>query len=197
MSSKEYDLVSLALSNDEEKLFSLINKGADVNQANSRGLTALFYACDGRRAKMVSFLLSQPFININTQDTSYLVSPFHITCYKNAGDNPALQLLICDGRTNVNIKNCFGWTTLMYAAYFGFMKSVKILFSFARNINVDETSTRDWTDQDLQIFEAGSTALDIASLKGHNEIASIIKRYKLNPLETVHAIRKEINLPRK
>ena len=53
----------------------LLSKGADVNQTDGKGKTALMWACVGDLPAMVERLCQVPGINLNYRDDTLMKSP--------------------------------------------------------------------------------------------------------------------------
>ena len=88
------------------------------------------------------------------------------------------EKLSCLGlNTDVDAKNSFGKTALMYAAQYGFMNSVKILLEAGADINA-QTQEGNMTDKycydDLCIANGKRTALMYAIQEGHLDIAKYL-----------------------
>ncbi len=75
--------------------------------------------------------------------------------------------------TNVNAKNSFGKTALMYAAQYGFKDSVKILLDSGADINTqtNEGNLEDFCWNDICVISGERTALMYAVQEGHLDIA--------------------------
>ena len=69
----------LAKQNKEEEIICLLQNGADVNEQDSDGITALYYACYFNNTELVEILLKHDNINVNLQDTDGS-SPFTFAC---------------------------------------------------------------------------------------------------------------------
>ena len=77
----------------------------------------------------------------------------------------------------------------MWACYNGYTKTVQLLLSFGRNIDIHKKST-----QDLYNIK-GSTALDMAKQKKNStDIVKLLEQYQNNPKETQKLWRNELNL---
>ena len=94
------------------------------------------------------------------------------TCPMNEEKLPCIGL-----NTDVDAKNSFGKTALMYAAQYGFMDSVKILLEAGADINT-QTQEGNMTDKycydDLCITNGKRTALMYAIQEGHLDIAKYL-----------------------
>lgn len=88
------------------------------------------------------------------------------------------ETLNCIGlNTDVDAKNAFGKTALMYAAQYGFMESVKILLAAGANINAqtDEGNLKDeYCGANICIASGKRTALMYAVQEGNLEIAKYL-----------------------
>jgi len=80
-----------------------------------------------------------------------------------SGDKERVRLLLENG-ANVNARDRYGWTALMWAVFKGYKEIVKLLLENGADVNV-----RDFF---------GNTALKFASMKiGCEEIVELLKSY--------------------
>ena len=112
------------------------------------------YACYHNYTELVEILLQNNKINANLKD-NYGWSPFLLACL-NDSDGTAL-ITIQDPRVDINMADDWGMSPLMGACYDGRTKTVKLLLSFGRNIDILKKSTKDFN-----VIKSGSTALDTA-----------------------------------
>ena len=64
---------------------------------------------------------------------------------------------------DVNVKNNYGYTALMYASWNGYTEIVKLLLATSVDVNVKDM--------------ANQTALMIASWNGHTELVTLLKQH--------------------
>ena len=181
-------LTSLAILNKKEEIVRLLQNGANVNEQDGFGDTALYFACQYTHIELVEILLQNKNINVNMQ-SGIGYSPFYVACWSNSYETALLMLQ--DPRVDINLVNDLGWSPLMYACYGGRTKFVQLLISFGRYIDVHKKSTKD--DHYLGI-KSGSTALDMAKQKNSADIVQLLQQYQNNPKETQKTTRNELNL---
>ena len=182
-------LPALAKQNNKEEIVRLLQKGADINEQNSNGYTALNYACHENYTEILQILLKNNNINVNFQDTDG-DSPFSNACLN---DNyEIVSLMIQDPRVDINMADDIGWSPLMVACYYGSTKIVQLLLSFGRNIDIYKKSIKDY-DDGISI-KSGSTALDLAKKCNETDVVQLLQQYQNNPKETQKTTRNELNL---
>ena len=97
----------------------LSNERCDVNLQDSDGDTALMKAVeeveteDDKHAKIIRLLLAHPIIDVNKQNKDGKTA-LHTACARKT--QVAVQLLLSDGRCDVNVRNIEDDTPLMLAA---------------------------------------------------------------------------------
>ena len=106
-----YPLHEAAGIGDIEKVKSLISKGADVNEKDRAGRTALHYACEKGHTEVVKLLISQG-ARINVTTAMRASTPLHFAVMR--GDRQTIELLLSKG-ANINAKNRDGSTPLFEA----------------------------------------------------------------------------------
>ena len=186
---KNDNIIELCKNNKKPELTTALSNGANVNQQNFNGETALFISCQKNYADLVMILLQQRNIDVNLQD-KYNWTPLHVAC--NEGNVQVVKLLLNDARINVNLTDNDGWTALMRAACWGRTKTTQWLLSFWATVDLDKKTTKD-SDGDTFI-QAAATAMDIAKKRGENKIVSILEEYKNDPIECRNKIRQRLGL---
>ena len=133
----------------------LIAKGADVNQQNSYGYSALFAAARSGDAKIVKLLLDAG-ANVNAR------SPAGSALARAAqqGHAEIVRLLLQAG-ADVEAKDGSGWTPLFSAAMNANSETVEILLKAGANINARANN--------------GWTALKEAQMRGNENIVQQLK----------------------
>ena len=165
-----------------------MQQGANINEQDSDGDTALSCACWKNHTELVQILLQNKKINVNLQD-KYGSSPFYTAC---ANDHyECVLMMLQDARVDINVANTWGISPLMTACYFGYTKTVKLLISFGRNIDIYEKSTK---DNYFSGIKSGSTALDLAKQRNKTDIVQLLQQYQNNPKETQKLWRNQLNL---
>ena len=146
----------LAEQNKKEEIVRLLQNGADINEQDIFGETALYWACWQNHPEILQILLKNDNINVNLQN-NYGKSPFLSAC-SNYNYECAL-LMIQDPRVDINLANNDGWSPLMWACYAGGTKTVQLLLSYGRHIDIYKKSTK---DSYYSGIKSGSTALDLS-----------------------------------
>ena len=178
-------LSKLALQNNKEEIVLLLQQGADVNEQDANGFTALYFACHLNYTKLAEFLLQNKKINVNLQNKDGW-SPFSSSACLN--DRCAIiHFLLQDARVDTNLANYCGCSPLMQACYYGRTKTIQLLLSYGRNIDVHKKSTKDNGD-----IISGSTALDIAKRRNITYIVQLLQQYINNTKETQKTLRNQL-----
>ena len=138
-----------------ERVKLLLREGANINQKNERGNTALHYAAERGKIEVVKLLLDNR-ADPNPVDTRGN-TPLHYAA--NNGYPETCKLLLENG-ANVNQANRYGWTPLHYAAERGKIEVAKLLLDNEANIHAKD--------------KYGYTPLHQAALKGHTEIVKLL-----------------------
>ncbi|KAH6876599.1 ankyrin repeat-containing domain protein [Thelonectria olida] len=133
----EYEIPLLILAYRHEKkdfiVRRLLDHGADVNITNSKGQSTLLLAAMDLNTSIVSLLLERDDIKVNELDEANL-APLYFA----AADSPSLQLLLEKG-AKPDLGNNNGFTTLMYAAWFKYTDSVKLLLEHGASTELEYT----------------------------------------------------------
>ena len=178
-----YDLPYLARNGNKEEIVRLLQQGADINNLGSNGYTALHYACWQNHTEITEILLQNKKINVNLQDIDGY-SPFSAAC---ANSYECSLLMVQDPRVDINLAND-GISPLMKACRYGYTKTVQLLISFGRNIDILKESTEDYSG-----IKSGSTALDIAKQRNKTAVVQLLEQYQNNPKETQKTLRNHLN----
>ena len=176
----------LAEDNKKEEIVRLLQNGADINEQDKHGYTALYYACALTHIEIVQILFQNNKINVNLQGI-YELTPFYVACWNNRYE--CTLTMLQDPRVDINMADNYGWSPLMIACYNGYTKIVQLLISFGRNINIYKKSTEDWND-----IKSGSTALYLAKQANNTDVVQLLQQYQNNPKETQKTTRNKLNL---
>ena len=182
------ELIVLAITNKTNEIGHCLENGADINQQDSGGQTALFCACLKNYTQIGATLLKNNKINVNLQN-NHRWSPFYTSCWHNKFESALLMLQ--DARVDINLDGNYGWSPLMVACWYGNTQIVQLLLSYGRYIDIHKKSTTD-----AGYIKSGSTALDMAkqSPKRNTDIVQLLEQYQKNPKETQKLWRNELNL---
>ena len=82
--------------------------------------------------------------------------------------------------------NNYGISPLMWACHWGSTKTVQLLISYGRKIDILKKSTEDCG---YPIVPAGSTALDMAKKENYTDVVQLLEQYQNNPKETQKTLR--------
>ena len=179
-------LPQLVEKNSKKEIVRLLQNGADVNEQNEYGYTALLYACVYNRTEITKILLQNNKINVNLQNDGGH-SPFYTACANDSYETALIMLK--DARVDINMADNKEWSPLMRACWCGYTKIVQLLISFGRNIDILKKSTKDYQD-----IKSGSTALDVAKQKNETAVVQMLEQYQNNPKETQKTLRNKLNL---
>ena len=78
----------------------------------------------------------------------------------------------------------------MIACRYGNTKTVQLLLSFGRYIDIYKKSTEDYYSG----IKSGSTALDVVKKTNSTDIVQLLEQYQMNPKETQKTTRNQLNL---
>jgi ankyrin repeat protein len=148
--------------NSQEVTDYLLDKGADPNIRDGRGLTPVMTASD---VSMLKRLIPKG-ADIQSNDRSGQTK-LHMVCA--SGNKDAAELLIRNG-AEINARANDGATPLFYAAISGHVDIVKLLISKAADINIPT--------------QTGKTPIAMAKVRGHTEVVNILRQHGAR--ETLH-----------
>ncbi len=132
---------------DRDAVLALIEQGADVNQAQGDGMTALHWASEHGDAELVEMLL-EAGADVRARTRLGAYEPLHLASRKGAAHTVGLLL---EAGSDPNAPTETGAVTpLHFAAASGNMESVASLLDHGAEVNVHETT---W-DQTPLIFAA-------------------------------------------
>ena len=142
-SSVSYDWYEAANYGDLDKVKSLLEKGADVNAADERGVTALMNAAYYGHLDIIKLLLEKG-ADVNAKDV-YGYTPLILA---SGGGNLKAAKLILEYGADIDARDMYGKTACMNAVYSGKEEIVQLLQKHTTNdVNsIDDAST--WADSD-------------------------------------------------
>ena len=150
-------VLTAASEGDAARLKTLIDNGADVNEARADGFSALAQAIFyGNNPEAVDILISSG-ANVNTAD-DYGVTPLHLACMNK--DLTSITKLLVAG-ADPNKARQTGETPLMSCANLGVTEGVKALIKHGADLEAKENRE----DQ---------TALMWAAAEGHAEVVKVL-----------------------
>jgi ankyrin repeat protein len=152
---EEPALIEAVEESDFRRAQKLIAKGADVNQQNSYGYSALHVAAASGDAKVVKLLL-EAGANVNARNPTGSA----LARAAQQGNAEIVRLLLQAG-ADVEAKDDSGWTPLFSAAMTGGAETVEVLLRAGVNINARANN--------------GWTALKEAQMRGNENIVQQLK----------------------
>lgn len=129
--AQEVTLQDAAMRGDPEAVKRLIDEGADVNQADPQGVTALHYAAFGGHVEIVELLLDRG-ADANAVVPGQNVTALHAAA--NTGSLPVVELLLAHGG-DVTLEDSDGSTPLFHAADRCHTPIVKLLLEHGAQVD--------------------------------------------------------------
>lgn len=154
---EEKDFLNAARLGNAEKVESYLNNGMDPNTKDKFCRTALTFATIFKRKEIVQTLL-QHKANPYVQDW-YTWHPRRYAAAQ--GDYEITKIYLEHDDSNINEKNGFGWSDMMFTAAGGNLKTMKLFKEHSGNIH------------DTDRF--GKTLVDIAEQYGNKDMANYLK----------------------
>jgi len=153
--------------------------GFDVNMVvDEDGYTLLHYACsENSRSSVIPLLMAHPDIDLNVKEVNGW-TPFYIAC---SGHTSCVGEMLKDSRVKLNERSHSGRTPLFWAARCGCLGVIKTWIASGREIDLGKPGDVDKTD-----------AIGGAKKYGNTETASLLERFKENPVGTIHVARVEL-----
>ena len=171
----------------------LVERGADVNERDVDGLTALHVASAENSPEIVELLLDS---NVNPNVIGRHGGALHVAAQHG---HLKIATLLVESKAILDLRDRFGWTPLLDAAYYGHVKVVENLCTGGANMNTQ--NSYGWTplycaaynghtktaayligegvDVNFPMME-GMAALHIAIENGHSEMANLLIRAGAN-----------------
>ena len=128
----------------------------------------LFTAADNGREGIVEVLLGMEGVDVNQAKTDDGSTPLFMACQQ--GHEGVVRLLLEKGADWTIGMRDNGWSPLFVASWAG--KAAVVAELLERQAADPATAT---TSEHLDI-PAGSTALSVAELKGHDDVAALLRR---------------------
>ena len=136
--------------------------------ADGSGNTALVQAAQQGFVEVVRFLVEEGKADVDKTKTSDGATPLFIAAQK--GNLEVIKLLLDKGADWTVGMRDNGWSPLFVASWAG--KAAVVAELLERQAADPATAT---TSEHLDI-PAGSTALSVAELKGHDDVAALLRR---------------------
>ena len=167
---------------DSKELAELMRQdpGFKVNmKLDGIGFTLLHYAClDRRRSAIIPLLLAHPDVDPDVKNL-HRRTPFYLACY--AGCTACVREMLKDSRVKVNDPDSGGTTPLYWAARNGHVDAIRWCISSGSEMDLGTPGEIAKTD-----------AIGWAKRFGKAEIATLLERFKENPVETRQWVRVEL-----
>ena len=170
-------------SGDAKELAELIRQdpGFKVNMDHEYGYTLLHVACVGNnRTAVIPLLLADPDIDVNVKNVNGW-TPFLFAC--RYGSTSCVREMLKDSRVKVNETDTDGRTPFWFAAARDHLDIIKWWIASEREMDLGKPGDLDYTD-----------AIGVAKEEGNTEVATLLERFKENPVETRHAVRVDLGL---
>jgi len=149
-------LIEAVKQGDAQAIRAALKTGADVNQPEGDGATALHWAAHRDSVEIVTLLLGA---GAKTQVANDLgITPLHLAA---ANGNVATLKLLLEKRANANAAAASGLTPLMEASRSGSVDAVRLLIAHSADVNARESAR-------------GQTALMWAVSRQHPEIVKVL-----------------------
>ena len=159
-------LISAATRGDLEMVNALLQGGADVNQKDEKGFTALLRALQNEREEIANILVARPELDVNAQGEGGANALISFVARQR---QPAVEDLLKRG-ANVNLQDSEGDTALNIAVQRGNVDIVNLLLSKGADPNIKN--------------KLGGTPLMWAGVFGRKEIAQILLDKGADPRAT-------------
>jgi len=180
-------------SGDAKELVELMRRdpGFNVNMdQDGSGWTLLHYACSySDRSPVIPLLLAHPDTDVNLRSKGGC-TPFYYACYY--GYPSCAREMLKDSRVRVNELDNLGTTPLWTAAYRGQVDVIKWWIASGREANLGKPGN-DKTDA-IGVAKKIESWYNEATKMRKTEVATLLERFKENPVETRHAVRVELGL---
>ena len=174
-------MLSAVESGDAKKVAELIRQdpGFKVNVVvDGLGRTLLHRACGGDwKSPAIPLLLAHPDIDVNSKN-NFGGTPFYVACY---GHPSCVREMLKDSRVKGNEPANGGSTPLYRAAANGHLDVIKWWVASGREMDLGKPE---------DVYE--TDAIGVSKKIGFAEVATLLERFKENPVETRHARRLEL-----
>jgi ankyrin repeat protein len=145
-----------AMKGDRDSVRALLKKGADVNQPQGDGMTALHWAANGGHADLVDTLLYAG-ANVRAMTRLGAYTPLHLA--SQSGHATIIAALAKAG-ADVNARTATGATALMQAAASGQVDAVKALLDSGADVNAKDKAA----DETALMFASALDRADVVRL---------------------------------
>jgi len=174
-------MLAAVQSGDAKKLAELMGQdpGFNVNGLDEYGWALLHYACDSdSRSPVIPLLLAHPDIDVNLKDQNGW-TPFNTACI--IGTTSCVRLLLKDSRVMVNECTKDEPPPLWYVAGNGHLDVINWWVASGREMDLGKPE---------DVYE--TDAIGVSKKIGFAEVATLLERFKDNPVEARHEMRVEL-----
>lgn len=134
------NLMVAAEKGDAQAVRAELAAGADVNQTDEGGWSALHLAAHNARIAVLEALISHPAIDINSRN-KWKSTPLSLAAAK--GHYDCIQALAGDARIDINARaDYYGRTALIEAARNGHLNVAKLLVEHGADVNLADKTGR-------------------------------------------------------
>jgi ankyrin repeat protein len=156
LGAAESSIADAAMRGDRANVLALIKRGANVNEPQGDGVTALHWAARGGDADLVKALV-EAGANAGARTVFGAYTPLHLAAERGAA--PIVKALVAAGAA-VDARTNTGATPLMLAASAGDTAAISALLDAGANVNAEETDRL----QTPLIFAATANRLEAVKL---------------------------------
>ena len=134
------NLLVAAEKGDAEAVRAELTAGADINQADEDGWSALHLAAHNARIEALEALIAQPAIDVNSRN-KWKSTPLSLAAAK--GHYDCIQALVGHPQIDINARaDYYGRTALIEAARTGYLDAVKLLVEHGADVNAADKTGR-------------------------------------------------------
>jgi ankyrin repeat protein len=157
-SSSDRPLVEAAMQGNVEVVKQLLARGADVNEAQGDGMTALHWSAERGDVEIASLLL-EAGANVRALTRIGSYTPLHLA--SKSGNGPIIEALLRAGADVNAVTSNSGATPLHFAAAAGDVRAVTALLDRGAQVNARDAT--EWEPTPL-MFAAATNGADVIAL---------------------------------
>lgn len=148
-------IIEAAICGFHDDIVNLLSKGANIDETDNKGNTALIWAVRHNRTKVGKLLIDNHanLDSVNNDGTTALI-------YAAANGNTPMVKLLVDAKANVNAVTIYGNTALIWAVRNNKIEIVKLLIDGGANLDIVDNDS--------------NTAMTWATKRGYTEIMQLL-----------------------